>query len=204
MVHDPHQTDYDFARKYETRGRLAAALLDGFFESADRLLHRAGPAKVLEVGCGEGFSTQRLRAALGSDVAFESGDVEQRLVEASRRRNPTVPIQPESVYDLQREDASFDLVVCMEVLEHLEHPAAAMRELCRVSARWLLLSVPREPLWRVLNMARLHYLRDLGNTPGHRQHWSRSAFVRFVARFAVPAEVRAPLPWTQVLARVRP
>ena len=37
--------------------------------------------------------------------------------------------------------------------------------------------VPREPVWRVLNVARGRYVRWLGNPPGHIQHFSRAAFL---------------------------
>ena len=52
-------------------------------------------------------------------------------------------------------------------------PEATLAEMARVARRHLLVSVPREPLWRGLNMARGAYLRDLGNTPGHVNHWSK-------------------------------
>jgi len=64
-------------------------------------------------------------------------------------------------------------------------------------------SVPREPLWRVLNLCRLRYLGAAGNTPGHLNHWSRPAFLAFLrSRFEVIA-VRNPVPWTMALCRVK-
>jgi hypothetical protein len=69
-----------------------------------------------------------------------------------------------------------------------------------VAERWLLVSVPREPLWRTVNMARGAYIKDLGNTPGHLNHWSRRGFVRFVSQVAEVQEVTSPFPWTCVWA----
>jgi hypothetical protein len=63
-------------------------------------------------------------------------------------------------------------------------------------------SVPREPLWRVLNLARGAYWTQLGNTPGHLNHWSRSAFVRLLLRHGEVVEARSPFPWTMLLVRV--
>jgi hypothetical protein len=74
--------------------------------------------------------------------------------------------------------------------------------MARVAKRWLLVSVPREPLWRGLNMARLAYLKDLGNTPGHINHWSKRSFVAMLSRYGTVEEVRSPFPWTMVLVRV--
>jgi len=87
-----------------------------------------------------------------------------------------------------------------EVLEHLEDPRVALREIQRTAAGYVLLSVPREPVWRAMNLARFAYWRDLGNTPGHLQHWSSGAFVNLVRAFFEILEVRRPLPWTVVLA----
>jgi ubiquinone/menaquinone biosynthesis C-methylase UbiE len=104
-----------------------------------------------------------------------------------------------SAYELPFEDASFDLVVCCEVLEHLEHPGRGLAEAVRVAKKAVLVSTPREPLWRVLNVARGRYLRDLGNTPGHVQHFGRRSLVRLVESRLRVVETRTPVPWTVVL-----
>jgi hypothetical protein len=91
----------------------------------------------------------------------------------------------------------------MEVLEHLEDPERGFAEVCRVSKRWVIATVPREPIWRMLNMARLKYVTSLGNTPGHLNHWSARGFRKFVGHFANVHACRTPLPWTVVLAEVR-
>ena len=79
-----------------------------------------------------------------------------------------------------------------------EHTVA---EMARVSTGHLLVSVPREPLWRGLNMARGAYLKDLGNTPGHLNHWSKRAFVELLGRHGEVVEARSPFPWTMLLVR---
>ena len=92
-------------------------------------------------------------------------------------------------------------MLCCEVLEHLEDPAAGLAEIARVASRTCLVSVPREPIWRMLNVARGAYWSALGNTPGHLNHWSRAAFSAFVGTRLDVVETASPLPWTVVLAR---
>jgi ubiquinone/menaquinone biosynthesis C-methylase UbiE len=104
---------------------------------------------------------------------------------------------------LEFADGEFDLVAATEVLEHVLDPERALSEMARVAGGHLLVSVPHEPLWRALNMARGAYLRDLGNTPGHLNHWSRRSFVATLAGYGDVVEVRSPFPWTMLLARVR-
>jgi ubiquinone/menaquinone biosynthesis C-methylase UbiE len=97
---------------------------------------------------------------------------------------------------------SFDLAAAIEVLEHVPDPERTMAEMARVAARHVLVSVPREPLWRGLNLARGAYVRDLGNTPGHVNHWSKRSFVRAARRHGVVIEARSPFPWTMLLVSV--
>jgi hypothetical protein len=80
---------------------------------------------------------------------------------------------------------------------------SALSILASVARPYLLVSVPREPIWRMLNLLRGAYISQAGNTPGHVQHWSTRAFVRFLREKFEIIKVQKPLPWTMVLCRVR-
>ena len=122
--------------KYKRTNVVTRRLIGGFFDAVRELADMAGAGSALEVGCGEGFSTLRLRAMLPPAVPLEASDVEGRAVAAAAAANPGVPVTSESIYDLQRESASFDLVFVLEVLEHLDDPRRAMDEVLRVAGRW--------------------------------------------------------------------
>ena len=95
-------------------------------------------------------------------------------------------------------------MAAIEVLEHVPDPERRVAEMARVAGAHLLVSVPHEPLWRALNLARGAYVRELGNTPGHVNHWSRRGFVAPArAATATVVEARSPFPWTMLLVRVR-
>jgi len=96
----------------------------------------------------------------------------------------------------------FDLATAVEVLEHVPDPVHTVSEMARCAERHLLVSVPREPLWRMLNMARGAYVSELGNTPGHLNHWSKRSFVRLLSGHGEVVEVRSPFPWTMLLVRL--
>ena len=83
--------------------------------------------------------------------------------------------------------------------QSVEHTLA---EMARCAERHLLVSVPREPLWRMLNIARGAYIAQLGNTPGHLNHWSKRSFTKLLSRYGQVAEVRSPFPWTMLLVRL--
>jgi len=181
---------------------LSRRLIKGFFLGVRELILGLSPSAALEVGCAEGYSTAFLRDLLPESVSLEAGDVEARLVRMAQSRNSMVPVKQESIYRLQRESQSFDLVFVLEVLEHLERPAEGLAEAFRVARRWVVASVPREPLWRALNMARGAYLPSLGNTPGHMNHFSPRSIKRLAGRYGEVIEARAPFPWTMLLVRV--
>jgi 2-polyprenyl-3-methyl-5-hydroxy-6-metoxy-1,4-benzoquinol methylase len=99
------------------------------------------------------------------------------------------------------QDNEFDLVVCTEVLEHLPDPVAGLHELTRISRKFILVSVPQEPVWRFLNLCRGKYIRDFGNTPGHLNHWSPKSFTAFLEEqsvYSIQSRV-FPFPWQMVL-----
>ena len=193
----------NFRDKYVKSGVVGRYLVNNFYSSVEQLLGETrGLDSVLEVGIGEGFSTERIRKMLDEDIIYKASEFDRDLLQSARARNPSVDISQESIYDLARDDNEFDLVICLEVLEHLDNPEEALAELLRVSGKYILVSVPREPIWRALNMARGKYLRDFGNTPGHIQHWSRSSFAKFVSVHFNLVEVSSPLPWTIILAKL--
>ncbi len=187
--------------KYGTRNPVARALMRGFLRGASDLYRQAAPRSVLEVGCGEGLLAQHLLGEGPRPDRFEGCDLE--LGQIAPGLDPLLSFREASIYELPWEDASFDLVICCEVLEHLEDPKRGLAEVARVTGRHVLLSTPREPLWRVLNLARGKYWHALGNTPGHIQHFSRRGLLALVSEVLDVREVRKPLPWTMVLAQRR-
>jgi ubiquinone/menaquinone biosynthesis C-methylase UbiE len=175
-----------------------------FLSVVDRAVAGTAPASVLDVGCGEGVVTARL-AALLPQAAVEGLDVGDPALaeEWARRAGGNLSFRAGSAYALPHADRSVDTVCAHEVLEHLERPEAALAELVRVARRAVVVSTPREPLWRAANMLSGRYLRDLGNTPGHVNHFSRRGLTALAGRAGPVRGVWSPLPWTIVRLDVR-
>lgn len=187
--------------KYGTRNPIARLLMAGFLDAVTELYCRVRPASVLEVGCGEGHLAAHLLSSAPRPQRFVATDVS--LSRVAPGLDPLLEFQEVSVYELPFADREFELVLCCEVLEHLDHPDRALRELWRVAGRNVIVSTPREPLWRALNMARGKYWTNLGNTPGHVQHFSARGLERQVAPHLRVLQRRVPLPWTVLLAEPR-
>ena len=189
--------------KYTTRNPLARMLVDNFLASLHELVHRSGAREIHEIGCGEGFLTTRLAA---EGYAVRGCDLSSQAIAAAERRarEQGLPLsfRTTDLYQLSAPTDAAELVLCCEVLEHLPDPERALERLCTLARPHLVVSVPREPLWRVLNLARGKYWADLGNTPGHLQHWSQASFLALLQRHVEIVELRTPLPWTMALCRV--
>ncbi len=203
----------DFAHKYteEGSGKVGSRLIDNYFAAVEELFDlselalRPGFAAV-EIGCGEGFSTKRIDSFLPAQGMLKASEYVEAMIPRAQANNPDIPILHESAYELKHEDESLDAVFLLEVLEHLDYPAQALDEIARVLKPdgYLILGVPREPLWCMLNMARGKYLAHFGNTPGHLNHWSQASLKAYIEDcFGPVAAVRAPLPWTLVLVQKR-
>ena len=159
---------------------------------------------VLDVGCGEGVVLERWARRL-PQARLVGTDLEDPALQAEwqRRSAPNVEYRVMRAENLPFEDGSFALASAIEVLEHVPDPEHTTAEMARVArGGHLLVSVPREPLWRALNLARGAYVRDLGNTPGHLNHWSKRSFVRLLSQHGEVVEARSPFPWTMLLVRV--
>jgi 2-polyprenyl-3-methyl-5-hydroxy-6-metoxy-1,4-benzoquinol methylase len=189
--------------KYGSANPVVRRLMGGFERTLDELLGRAAPGSVLDVGCGEGVLVHRWAQRLPS-ARMVGIDLEEESIQEgwAQRRAPNLEYRVMKASNLPFADAEFDLASAIEVLEHVPDPEHTLAEMARCAERHLLVSVPREPLWRMLNMARGAYWADLGNTPGHLNHWSRRSFVGLLSRHGEVVQVRSPFPWTMLLVRL--
>jgi len=189
--------------KYNSRNPVVRWMMRGFAANLNSLVKKAAPKSIYETGCGEGFWVLQWNA---KGITAQGSDFSRKAIAIARANARQQGFSEDlfhirSIYELSVEQNGADLVVCCEVLEHLEEPEKALQILATVAQGYILLSVPREPLWRLLNMARGKYLNALGNTPGHVQHWNTRTFLKMVERYFSILEVRKPLPWIMVLAK---
>jgi ubiquinone/menaquinone biosynthesis C-methylase UbiE len=189
--------------KYGSTNPVVRRLMSGFERTLDELFAQADPRSLLDVGCGEAVLThtwaQRLgdRRVVGIDL-----DDPQLHAQWEQRQAPNLTYKVMKAENLPFSDDEFDVATAIEVLEHVPDPAHTVAEMARVASGHLLVSVPREPMWRGLNMARGAYLKDLGNTPGHLNHWSKRSFISLLSRHGDVVQARSPFPWTMLLVRL--
>jgi ubiquinone/menaquinone biosynthesis C-methylase UbiE len=191
--------------KYLTRNRISQLLIRGFRSNLQSVLRELqedfAVSQVVEIGCGEGITTSWLHDILG-DARVTALDIHEPSIRIATGLCPATDYGIGDALHIPLRAKSADMVVMLEVLEHLQNPLAALHEVARVSRQWCVLSVPREPIWRMMNVARGAYWKALGNTPGHLNHWSSGAFARLVATEIQIVRTVTPLPWTIIAGRV--
>lgn len=191
-----------FQAKYRDRSRLVQYANRQFLRTIGSLVAEARPNTILDAGCGEGVTVQYLQPrtifrAVGLDL-------DPARLQLAVHAIPGTSLVCGNAEDLPFPDGAFEMVMLLEVLEHVGRPENALREAHRVCARWLLASVPNEPWWHIGNLLRLKYVRHLGNTPEHINHWTLPGFARFVGRHFKVTRIVTPVLWTVLLAEKVP
>ncbi|UGS35815.1 class I SAM-dependent methyltransferase [Capillimicrobium parvum] len=188
--------------KYGSTNPVVRRLMASFERTLDELFVQAAPQTLLDVGCGEGVLVEKWARRIAGRVVGIDLDDPQLQAEWAERQVPNLEYRVMKAENLPFADGEFEVATAIEVLEHVPDPEHTVAEMARVASRHLLVSVPREPLWRGLNMARGAYLKDLGNTPGHLNHWSKRGFVSLLSKHGTVVEARSPFPWTMLLVRL--
>ena len=189
--------------KYNSQNPLQKILLNNFNKILINLIRQVEPDKILDAGCGEGFMLDKLhKFEIGRKlIGIDNSDVSLRI---ARQSFPKLNIYNGDIYNLNFKDNSFDLVISSEVLEHLVNPDKALRELSRVTNKYLILSVPHEPWFRMANFLRGKDMIKWGNNIEHINHWSLSGFLRLLYKYNLSVQkVYTPFPWILVLAKVK-
>ena len=188
--------------KYGSTNPVVKRLMGAFEATLDELFVKAAPTSLLDVGCGEGVLTAQWAPRIDGRVVGIDLDDPLLHAEWAKRQAPNLEYLVLKAENMPFEDDAFDAASAIEVLEHVPDPEHTVAEMARTAKRHLLVSVPREPLWRGLNMARGAYWKDLGNTPGHLNHWSKRSFESLLSKHGTVVEARSPFPWTMLLVRL--
>ncbi|MBA3724091.1 MAG: class I SAM-dependent methyltransferase [Candidatus Levybacteria bacterium] len=186
--------------KHTNQNPISKFFLENFSKVLIESIQPLKPQSILDVGAGEGFVLEKLRKnKIGKKL--EGIEYMDEAIALGKKTNPLVKIRKGDIYKLPYKDNAFELIICTEVMEHLEDPKAALAELKRVTSKHIILSVPNEPLFTIQRFLRGKNMMKLGDHPEHIQHWNSGTFRAFVADQLTIKEVKTPLPWTMVIAK---
>lgn len=211
------QPEGNYYDKYHSHNPIVKWMMSNFRTSMMELLAEVKkPVYICEAGCGEGEISIFLHE-LYAEARIDAFDISEKVVREAKNRitginflvgdiySMTV-INPDEMVKYVLKNNVYNLVVCSEVLEHLENPESALKRIKELLAEdgVALLSVPNEPIWRILNILRGKYWKELGNTPGHIQHWSKKSFYAMLKKNDWNIiDTKSPFPWTMVLVNKR-
>ena len=184
-------------QKYLNPNPLQQYLIRRFHQRVGELVRETGAIRILDSGCGEGFTIERL----DSDFSVQGVDNDLSSLIEARERNPNSDFYLGDIRDLPLASHAFPLILCLEVLEHLPDPHPALEELRRVTSRHCLISVPHEPFFRLANLLRGKNVRAWGDDPEHIHNWTAGEFIRLLEEYFQIEKVVYSFPWVMALCR---
>jgi ubiquinone/menaquinone biosynthesis C-methylase UbiE len=183
-------------RKYMSKNFLLSRLRNNFLSDVKTQVDKLDINNILDAGCGEGFVIEHLK---GRNIV--GLDKYRGALKVARDMNEEKNFCLSNIYGIPFKDDSFDLVMALEVIEHLKYPDKALNEIKRVTKKYCLISVPDDPYYSMMNMLRFHHMTRLGRDPQHIQKWSSKKFVKYLSSYFDIIETKKPFPWTLVLCK---
>lgn len=179
--------------KYNTKNPLVLWLIKNFYAKIGRILQDLEYHSLLDAGCGDGEALARIDHLLPKNVLGIDNDSGQ-IIQA-QERFPEIKFEIQDIYHLPYEDNSYELVLALEVLEHLSCPSKALTELARVSSKYLVLSVPHEPFFMLGNLLRGNNLSRFGNDKDHINNWGKRSYFEFLSSKLEVKLLANSFPW---------
>ncbi len=187
-------------KKYTSTNPVQKCLINNFQKTLFSCLKDLEIHNILDSGCGEGFILSEFKKR-NIGKYLEGLDFSEQALDIGRRTFPDLTLKRGDIYSLPYKDNSFDLVICTEVLEHLERPDEALKEIKRVTRKYCLLSVPNEPYFKAANFIRGKNLSRWGNDEDHINCWSSNEFENIIKRRFEIITLKKPFPWTMILGK---
>ncbi len=180
---------------------IARIPLNCFLRTLQHLLDPLGVKKILDAGCGEGFVAKYL-ISRNRNLIIEGIDISGEAIVASKEFCPEVAFHKADICKSGYADKSFDLVLAIEVLEHLSNPEIAISEARRLSCRYCIFSVPLEPYYRICNFLLGKNMKRLGSPSEHLWNWSLKEFHLLLKKYFGKVNLKISFPWVIAICEV--
>lgn len=188
-------------RKYSSSGPLSGNLkryfINNFICHITEIFKAISPKTVMELGCGEGFVCGWLSSQF-KDVRFSGVDINEDDLNLLQKLFPHITTYNFDLLNIENTPVlkeHFDLVLCMETLEHLKNPENFLLKLKQLNCDNLIITVPWEPFFQISNFIRGQNLKNFGNDPEHINHWNNKQFIKLLLNDFVIYKNTISFPW---------
>ena len=181
--------------KYTNKKFFHNLFLNRFLDTVFYEINKLDPKTILDFGCGEGFFLKAMKDRGLSEKKILGVDTRKKAVENASSLLPEYDFKQTDIFQINPDEFQFDLVMAIEVLEHLYEPEKFVKHLNLLSSRYVLFTVPFEPWFQIINLLRGRDILRLGNHPEHLNHWSLASFRMFLTPYIKIKTLFAKFPW---------
>ena len=189
--------------KYHCQHQFAINRIGNFLDNLTQLITLIKPSYIFNIGCGEGLDIKNIYEKGKINIEYCCGlDLNFDALKMAKQMSTNVKFDAikGDIYYLPSTLNRFDLILCLEVLEHLTFPGKVLKEISQHFNGYCIFSVPNEPLYRLTRLLLFKQnIRQLGNHPEHLNHWSKNKFSRLLRKYFIIDQLVTPFPWTIVL-----
>jgi len=189
-------------KKHTEETGIRKKLIDNFNARFEQTVALLKPTNVMDMGCGEGFMLKLVQKnapearLTGCDISKQAVDIAQVNV------GPEANIFVNDSFTTPLAAGSFDLVICTEVLEHVEQYHQMLAEIQRLAGKYVILTVPHEPWFILGNLLAGRHRSTRGNHPEHINHWNVRSFKKLVNQYFEPVKCFRVFPWIFYIGRI--
>ncbi|MFA5388588.1 MAG: class I SAM-dependent methyltransferase [Candidatus Omnitrophota bacterium] len=189
-------------KKYNNKNIVQRALVNNFLKNIANTISKANTTRILDAGCGEGMVGKYLISK--NDKLHICGiDIDEEAIKEARSHNVYFDLRKGDIHSLDYASKEFELVLALEVLEHLPDMEKAIMETKRVAGKYCIYSVPFEPYFRICNFLRFRHITAFGNTPEHVWNWGPKGFLKLLKPyFNKKIKLMISFPWMIAICEV--
>lgn len=186
--------------KYQSKNFLKKIFIKRFIRQIVETVQSLKINSILDAGCGEGLIMHNIIKKI-PEIKINGFDISNSALKNAKKILPSSYFFQGDITNIKLFDNFYDLAIALEILEHLENPEAALKELKRATKKYCLISVPWEPFFSLGNLFCGKNIKQLGRDKEHLQFWSKKEIVGVVDKYFDIISVRISFPWTIILGK---
>lgn len=168
-------------------------LINNFLGEVVKNIEALEAKNLIDVGCGEGYPEAFFLKRLPY-LTITGLDLNNEYLKQARKKNPDVKYLKGDIFKLDFKPETFDLAIVLEVLEHLENPSRAIKQVKKV-AKKTIFSVPHEPWFSLMSFLSGSYTKAFGKHPEHINSWNKETFIQMLLKHYNKVSIKSAFPW---------